>query len=80
MVAFVVDAMLHLAARFIDVRGKLHSWRLLKLTPAAVYYMAGANFAYELDGYERAHFHPPFAWPEGVTKVGSPAACLAPCT
>lgn len=47
-------------------RLSLRACKLVALSPAALYYMAGADFAYGTSGYARAGFTPPHAWPEGV--------------
>ena len=56
-----------LIAWLIDVvtLGRLRH-KLLSLTPSAVYFMAGANFALPRDAYEVVGYTPPHSWPEGV--------------
>ena len=47
-------------------RLSLRACRLVGLTPAALYYMAGADFAFGRSAYERLGYTPPHDWPHGV--------------
>ncbi len=72
VVAWVIVAVLWLLDML--TLGRLNA-KAFKFSPAALYYMAGANFAFELDGYNRAGFTPTYAFPEGVMRdVRSAAA------
>ncbi|KOO25130.1 hypothetical protein Ctob_003819 [Chrysochromulina tobinii] len=64
-------------------------WKALKLTRAALYYMCGAEFAFERDAYAALGMQPPFSFPDGVaadltayaaakaaTRAASPALAL----
>jgi len=39
---------------------------LVQLTPAALFFMNGADFYFRKDAYERVGMAPPFSYPEGV--------------
>ena len=49
-------------------RMSLRQSKLLGLTPAALYFMAGANFALGLSAYRITGYTPPYSWPGGVAE------------